>query len=139
MNKFFIFFIGLLIFACGTKGTKEEIQNILKQKNYQIQVKFQGCFGAGIEKLEIKNDEVAVYTYLNLNDTTASFGTTREIAWDIEKQKIVKEIFETGINRHNTLGFCTTTSKYRLTTFIQSVEFEDMNCELTDKFAALLK
>jgi hypothetical protein len=55
------------------------------------------------------------------------------------KQKLLKEIFETGINLGDTFGFCTTTSKYKLTNFIQSVEFEDMNCKLNDKFAALLR
>jgi len=138
MKKLFVLFIGLIL-SCGTKNTKEEIQKIIEQKNYKIEYKFQGCFGGGTERLEIKNNEIAIYTYLNLNDSTGSFEETRQIPWDIGKQKLLKEIFETGINLVDTVGFCTTTSNYKLTNLIQSVEFEDMTCELNDKFSALLR
>ena len=138
MKKLFALFIGLIL-SCGPRDTKEEIQEILEQKNYKIEYKFQGCFGSGTERLEIKNNEIAIYTYLNLNDSTGSFEKTRQIPWDVGKQKLLKEIFETGINLGDTVGFCTTTSKYKLTNYSQSVEFEDMNCELNDKFAALLR
>ena len=139
MKKLFVLFIGLLIISCGTNDTKEEIEKILGQGNYKIEYNFQGCFGGGTERLEIKNNEIAIYTYLNLNDSTGSFEESRQIPWDMGKQKLLKEVFETGINLGNTVGFCTTTSKYKLTNFMHSVEFEDMNCELNDKFAALLR
>jgi len=138
MKKLFVLFIGL-VFSCGTKDTKEEIQEILEQQNYKIEYKFQGCFGGGTERLEIKNNEIAIYTYLNLNDPTGSFEETRQIPWDMEKEKLIKEIFETGINFRDTEGYCTTTAKYKLTSIIQSVEFEDMNCELMDKFQSLIR
>jgi hypothetical protein len=136
---FILSFVGMLFPACRTRDTNEEIQKILEQKNYQIEVTFQGCFGAGTERLEIKNNEVAVYTYQSLSNIPGSSEKTWQIPWDIEKQKILKEIFETGISFHDTVEFCTTTSEYKLTNFVQSVEFKDMTCELTDKFAALLK
>jgi hypothetical protein len=138
MKKLFVLFIGLAL-SCETKDTKEEIQEILEQQNYKIECKFQGCFGGGTERVEIKDNGIAIYTYLSLNDTTGSFEKTRQIPWDMGKQKLLKEIFESGINLRDTVGFCTTTSKYKLTNFIHSVEFEDMNCELTDKFADLLR
>jgi len=138
MKKLFVLFIGLIL-SCGTKDRKEEIQEILAQKNFKIEYKFQGCFGGGTERLEIKNNEIAIYTHVTLNGSTGSYEEIRQIPWDIGKQKLLKEIFETGINLGDTGGFCTTTSNYKLTNLIQSVEFEDMNCELNDKFAALLR
>ena len=139
MKKLFVLFIGLLIISCANKDTKEEIQEILEQGNYKIECNFQGCFGGGIERLEIKNNEIAIYTYLNLNDTQGSIQKTRQTPWDIGKQKLLKEIFELGINLRDTVGFCTTTSKYKLTNSIKSVEFEDMNCQLNEKFSALFR
>ena len=139
MKKLFVLFIALLIISCATKGTKDEIQGILEEGNYKIECIFQGCFGDGIETLEIKNNEIAIYTFLNLNDTTGSFQKTRQALWDKGKQKLLKEIFELGINLRDTVGFCTTTSKYKLTNSIKSVEFEDMNCELNEKFSALFR
>src|SRR5688572_2168566 len=91
MKKLFVLFIGLLIISCGTNDTKEEIEKILGQGNYKIEYNFQGCFGGGTERLEIKNNEIATYTYLNLNDSTGSSEETREIPWDMGKQKLLME------------------------------------------------
>jgi hypothetical protein len=140
MEKLVLLIItGLLIFSCRTKDKKVQIEEILGKGNYEIVCMSQGCFGSGIEKLEVKNNETVIYTYRNSNDLTGSFEKKRQIAWDSEKLKVLREILETGINFRDTEGYCTTTAKYKLTNSIQSVEFEDMNCELMDKFESLIR
>ena len=134
-----VIIIGLLISSCGTKDKRVQIEEILGQGDYEIVCTSQGCFGSGIEKLEVKSNKTVIYTYRNGNDVTGSFEEKRQIPWDNEKLKVLREIFEIGINFRDTEGYCTTTAKYLLTNITQSVEFEDMNCELMDKFQSLIR
>jgi hypothetical protein len=132
--------LSLLFFvSCGTKATKEKIQEVLEQRNYTIECKSQGCFGSGKEKLEIKNNKVATYTFLDFSQESGPSEKTKEILWDSEKRKILQEIFERGIELNETEGFCTTTTQYVLTSWSTTIEFEDLNCEFNDKFETLIK
>jgi len=134
-----ILLIGISLFSCQTNDPKIKIQKILEEEEYLIECKFQGCFGSGTEKLEIKNSDGAVYTYSDSNSENSFIEKTRRVSWGIEKQNILREIFEIGIKIQNNVGLCTTTSQYKLTSLTQSLEFEDLNCELTEKFQALLE
>ena len=125
--------------SCGARGTIEEIDHVLQDGNYKIECEFQGCFGEGTAKLEIKNSKTATYTFLDFSQENGPVEKTKIISWTKEKDKKVKEFFETAIHLHDTSALCTTTAKYVLTSWRNSIEFEDLNCKLAEKFEELVK
>lgn len=134
-----VLFVGMFVMvSCGTR-TSEEIDDLLDDGDYVIECEFQGCFGGGTEKLEIKDGKTATYTFLEFNKENAPIEKTKTISWTEEKEKKLRELFEIGTHLQDTTPMCTTTAKYALTSWPNSIEFEDRNCNVTEKFEELVK
>jgi hypothetical protein len=139
MNRLVLLVSAFVMASCGTRGTIEEIDDLLHDRDYKIECEFQGCFGGGTEKLEIRNGKTATYTFLDFSRENGPIEKTRTISWTKEKEKKLKELFEIGMHLQDTASMCTTTAKYVLTSWPNSIEFADLNCKLTEKFEELVK
>jgi hypothetical protein len=140
-----------VMMACGTQGNREtpasskthwaigQIDDILHDGNYTIKWEFQGCFGGGKEELEVTDRKKATYTFLDYSQKGGPERKTRPISWTLEKEVKLKEIFELGWSLQDSLALCTTTTKYVLTSRSNSIDFKDLNCEVTEKFEELAK
>jgi hypothetical protein len=139
MRQLLLLLTTFLTLTCSNRDTIGEIDGILQSGNYKVELQYQGCFGAGTEKLEIRDNRTAIHTFFIFGQDDKEVEKIKTISWTPEKEKTLKEIFEAGIQFHDTIGMCTTTARYILTSRSNSVEFEDLNCEVSDKFEALLK
>jgi hypothetical protein len=139
MTRLILYLTVFFMMACGNTGTIEQIDDILQDGNYIIKREFQGCFGGGAEKLEVTDRKTATYTFLDFSQQDGPKSKTRTISWTVEKEMKLKEIFEIGVSLQDSLALCTTKTKYILTSGPNSIEFEDLNCEVTEKFEDLIK
>jgi hypothetical protein len=139
MKRLVLLASAFVMMSCGTRGTMEEIDDLLHNGDYKIECEFQGCFGGGTEKLEIKNGKTATYTFLDFSKENGPTKKIKTISWTKEKESKLKELFEIGIHLQDTTSMCTTTTKYVLTSSLNSIAFEDVNCKVTEKFEELVK
>ena len=139
MNRLVSLACVFVMMSCGPRGTIGEIDEILQNGNYKIVYEFQGCFGGGTEKLEIRNGKTATYSFFDFSQNDSPIETTKIISWTEEKEKKLKELFEIGIHLQDTLSICTTTARYALARWPNSIEFVDLNCEVYGKFEELVK
>lgn len=133
MKKLSKYLILLTILSCSASH-KPGIEEIVSQGNYKIECSYQGCFGGGTTLLEVKDFNKATYT-----EVSGSRREEKQIAWNTKKDSLVREFFKVGITFNDTIGMCTTTSSYTLSYFRDVIKFDDLNCEMNEKFSALLE
>jgi hypothetical protein len=139
MRRLMLYMMLFFMVACGTNGTIGQIDDILHDGNYTIEWEFQGCFGSGAEKLKVTDRKTATYTFLDYSLKDGPMSNTKTISWTVEKEMKLIKIFEIGVRLQDSLALCTTTTKYVLTSWPNSIEFDDLNCEVTEKFEELIK
>jgi hypothetical protein len=139
MRKLILLSSILVVVSCSTGGRVGEIDEILHGGNYRMEYEFQGCFGNGTEKLEVKDHKTAIHTFLVFSQADQLVERTKTISWTKEKEKKLKEMFEIGIHLRDTISTCTTSAKYRLSGWRKSIAFEDLNCTVTGTFEELVK
>lgn len=133
LKNLFGHLIALILLGC-TVNDPTGIEGIISQGSYKIECSYQGCFGGGTALLEIENFNRATYT-----DGSGANREKRQIAWSAEKDSLAREFFKTGVLLNDTVGLCTTTSSYKLSSSTQVIKFDDLNCEMNEKFSALLE
>jgi hypothetical protein len=139
MRCLILFMSLFVVISCGNRGTRDKIDELLRDGNYQVECEFQGCFGGGTEKLEIRNGTTAIYIFLDFSEEKGSVEKRKTISWTIEKEKKLRKLFEIGIHIQDTTSRCTTTAQYVLTSWPNSIAFKDLNCKVTEKFEELVK
>jgi hypothetical protein len=130
----------VLVFACSACSTPmQEVDDILAENNYTLEFEYEGCFGEGTETLVIRDNNIAIHTFLVFGEADKVKEKTDTIPWTKQKEATLREIFRTGTQSSDTSGVCSTTAKYILTGGFQSVAFADKSCRVSDAVGSLLK
>lgn len=96
LKRFFVFF-AMVISSCtsgstrvdsavGTRGTAQEIDDILAERKYTVELAYEGCFGGGMETLEVRDKKIAIYTFPVFGEADKVKEKMDTLPWTSEKE-----------------------------------------------------
>lgn len=132
--------VGSVLVGCHVPADSPKmVEEIVKDDTYRIEYAYQGCFGGGTETLEVstkKGSREATYVYME-GRGDGEHKQRKTIAWNAEKDKLVKDLFNKGIAVTDTIGSCTTHATFALVSTSGSVRFTDKSCDFGEEYETL--
>jgi hypothetical protein len=86
----------------------------------------------------VRDKKIAIYTFPVFGEADKVIEKIDTLPWTSEKEVALRELFIAGIQLRDTLGFCTTTTQFKLTGSLKFVTFTDRDCSLSSTIEGLL-